>query len=195
MDLFRDIANNIAQRDTVVAPEMRSYFQNQMVQLNQHMGYIDSNYISSVNRAIEVYNSNDNIYNTQVVVGNAEQYIGGDAIYCVTEDNCAGINFTMRRYVMAHPEMRTMYNEDVINGYDGMFIDVSEYEDDPYWNEDYLTVMDGVSQIDEEGNEYAIHYDSDVELNSLEQGNILDSWDNMLSMVARGIDPTLIEEE
>ena len=189
MEAFEELANKMASNH-VVPPEMRGYFQQEMAALNNQLSMLDSSYVSGVQNIIEVYQNTDNIYNTQVVVTGAEQFIDGTAIYEVTEDNCTNINYTMKRYVMANPEMRELYNEEVISGYDGLFIDVSEGEDELEWNEDYLTVMNGV--VDDDG--IATIYDADIELHELEQFNIIDSWNNMLCMIERGIDPTKIEE-
>lgn len=194
-DMFREMDEQVIQHTPVASPVMREYFNKEVHSLYQGLQQVDSSYLQGISQTIAVYNDENRIYNTQLVVSDAEQYIDGESIYVVNTNNVMGINHTMKRYVMVNPEIRTMYDNDDISGFGGKFIDRSPYEDEYEWCEDYLDVIDGLSlPVDGNEEEIATIYDSDAPLTSLEQFNIQESWSNMLSSISNGVDPTDIEE-
>lgn len=98
-------------------------------------------------------------------------------------DDFQSANLVMQRYIMACPEVRTMYQEGRCNGYEGTYTDLEPKAIgiDHY---DYQKVMDGVLQ-DDPNNPGEWMFDSyaynlmpnDVELTVEQQYGILDTWE------------------
>lgn len=83
-------------------------------------------------------------------------------------------------WIMAHPELKRLYVEQRIQGYPDTYynVDKSYGESDPY----YRKVMDGIL-VSVDDDTFKINYyldtpqENEVELNTVEQFNILNTWD------------------
>lgn len=89
-------------------------------------------------------------------------------------------NGTMQRFIMAQPDLRQAWLNKECDGYSDSYIDIDpgSVGDDHY---DYRRVMDGVTQIDENGDSYFMIYDEDLyegdtDLDFEAQCKILDTW-------------------
>lgn len=97
----------------------------------------------------------------------------------------------MQRWIMAEPELRSYYNKNLAEGYDGSYVNnfPNKLGDDHY---DYRRVMDGIVVADEKGWEYTNYHEcllpDDRELTLLEQRDILTTWDIMKAFVQAGED-------
>ena len=101
----------------------------------------------------------------------------------------------MRRFMMAEPTIRKMYNKQRISGYENDFFNLNPTHvgEDHY---DYRKVMDGICVIDEETGDWtATSYsddfnDDDVILSQSDQVDILTTWNNAKLWLQSGKDVT-----
>lgn len=100
----------------------------------------------------------------------------------------------MQRYIMACPELRTIYHKQLCDGYSDSYVDQHPgiIGEDHY---DYRRVMNGIVQFDQEGNWKAVEYfeelsEGDRELEAYEQFAILDTFSVVKQAIAKRIDPT-----
>lgn len=99
----------------------------------------------------------------------------------------------MREFIMAAPEIRTMYHRQQIEGFNGWYVDVEpgRVGEDHYH---YRRVMDGIVQ--EDGDKwFATSYQEEVlsghELDVATQAVVLNTWDNFKAKILEGgDDPT-----
>ena len=88
---------------------------------------------------------------------------------------------TMRRWIMAEPDLRSRYQNDGLSAWDKQYIDKHPEQGIGKAHYDYRRVTDGVVLADEEGNTYHSNYlehyenSSDV-LNILQKNAILATW-------------------
>lgn len=101
----------------------------------------------------------------------------------------------MQRYIMACPDVRRVYQQDMCEGYKGSYVDNEKGQiGDTHY--DYRRVMHGMFQENAEGVEYATTYFDDhvtdeAPLNIYEQRDIRDTWAAAASaMLAHDDDPT-----
>ncbi len=119
--------------------------------------------------------------------------IGADdaSIYYLAEREICKANVEMRKYVLAQPTLNKLYQTQSCDTWSGdNFKLVNEYKGNPKENPDYLTVMDGVDVDEEE----MIIYDGEIELDTLEQFDIISTWQNVENLIQQGIDPTDINQ-
>lgn len=90
---------------------------------------------------------------------------------------------TMKRWVMANPEVRRKYREGILDGYQGDYFDIDPNCEDPKLHFDYCQVMEGV-ECGEDGDEHLYYYSNAIiddedtkELTYREQFAILRTWD------------------
>ncbi len=100
----------------------------------------------------------------------------------------------MQRYIMACPEIRSIYHKQLCDGYSDSYVDQypNDIGEDHY---DYRRVMNGIIQTDSEGNWKAVEYfeeltEGDRELEAYEQFAILDTFNIVKQAIAKRVDPT-----
>lgn len=99
----------------------------------------------------------------------------------------------MREFIMAEPEIRTMYHRQQIEGYNGWYVDNEPgvVGEDHY---QYRRVVDGIA-LDQGDKWVATNYIEDVlpghELDVAQQTVVLNTWDNIKAKILEGgDDPT-----
>lgn len=101
----------------------------------------------------------------------------------------------MQRYILAHPYIRKLYQEQRIEGYSGSYRDPFP-EDRGENHYDYRRVMSGVVEEDDDGGWSATtYYDEllpdDYDLSLEEQVDIIDTQENVIAAIKKGgEDPT-----
>lgn len=100
----------------------------------------------------------------------------------------------MQRYVMACPEIRTIYHKQLCDGYSDSYVDhhPGMIGEDHY---DWRRVMNGIVQTAEDGSWKVTEYfedlaENDRELEAIEQFAILDTFDVVKQAIAKRVDPT-----
>lgn len=106
----------------------------------------------------------------------------------LTFEDLQGANLTMQRWVMAEPTLKSIYLDRNCDGYGGSYVNISgnTYGEDDY---DYRKVMNGIINIDEDGNESCYTYIDDLlpgdrELDFYEQGQIIQTWQAIRHVMA-----------
>lgn len=104
----------------------------------------------------------------------------------------------MQRYIMACPEIRTLYHRQLCDGYSDSYFDMhpkSVAEDHYEWRQ----VMSGVAQENpEKPGEFFIReyfealYEGDSPLSAAQKFDVLDTWDVVRRAIIEKIDPTNI---
>lgn len=103
----------------------------------------------------------------------------------------------MRRYIMAQPEVRQMYHEQRLEGYEGWYKDAYPTDiGETHW--DYRRVMNGVvvegeGELDWTASTYYEDGDYTLEpdMDFLDQVDVLDSWNTVVHLIRQGgDDPT-----
>lgn len=128
----------------------------------------------------------------------AGEHLGDNTIYTIDKPNIPNANPIMQHYILAEPTTSDLYRRDLLYGYGNTYKPMESKVD----NEDsvfYTSAMDGVLQFEEDGKGYIMHYtDSNYdiipELSRYEKHSILETWDNVKSLLVDGIDPTTGEE-
>lgn len=126
------------------------------------------------------------------------EHLGDNTIIYIDRPNIPNANPIMQQYIMAEPQLYDLYRRDLVYGYGETYRSLETGVE----NKDtvvYSNVMDGVVQYDDDGNGYRIHYtDSNYEItpeiSRYDRLSILETWDNVKSLLADGIDPTTGEE-
>ena len=98
----------------------------------------------------------------------------------------------MQRWIMANPNVRTMYHKQQLDGYSDTYVDVhpGDVGESHY---DYRRVMDGIVQMDGDNAWFVRQYvetipDEDRRLFFLEKVDILSTWSAMDLIIALGKD-------
>lgn len=153
-----------------------------------------------VDMAVNAYNkfNSDHALNyNKLVLQSAGVHLDPNTIYYVPVENLGLANNIMQRYIIAQPEMNTLYKKEMCYGYQDSYVVLEEgmYGKD---NIEYRRVMDGVLEFEdtEEGEGYVTYYvqdDEDIypeELSRLDKISILDTWNSVDISIGKGIDPT-----
>lgn len=103
---------------------------------------------------------------------------------CTPEDWRLGQK--MREYLMANPTIEDLTKRGFLEGCYPMYNNFDNYHQ----------VMNGFSALDKDGEEVYCNYVSSElpELSTIDQLNILDTWENAKNMINNNIDPTSFEE-
>ena len=167
---------------------------------SEFMNKISNSFNAFKEKAINTFNyfSNNNtlIQSTIANMNQANHIYGDTVIYRVTEDNYRNTGYKMRQFIMAEPEINRLHSLNRISGYEDMYYNSDPNVVDRYKHIDYLRVIDGVNQFDEETGEMYFQFISTEEdrLTLREKLSIMDSWDSIKYMIANDIDPTELEE-
>ncbi|EPU3828956.1 hypothetical protein ACVWU4_000937 [Campylobacter coli] len=119
-----------------------------------------------------------------------------ESIIPITEDNYYVHNVYQQRYMMCHPELDTMYSKNQCHAYGDLYVDI---EPNSRGKEriGYMNVMDGIMETEDENNvgmvTFYAHSQGDLygkPLDTIDQFNILKSWDVISKLLKENIDPT-----
>jgi len=113
-----------------------------------------------------------------------------NVIHPVNTENIFDPGMLMRAYIMSNPVLWALYQKFAISGYNDMFVFPSgETDIEPEMRHEYLQVMDGVVQPEEDGYK-VIFYCAEDKLTTREKITVLDAWDDAMFLIEQGIDPT-----
>ena len=98
-------------------------------------------------------------------------------IYPIDCNNIFNAGMTMAGYIMADPLLWDMYSKFRLNGYNDMFVQQDMDETNPYRKTEYMQVMDGIVDVNDDG--YTIRWfsHSGDDLSLREKLTVLDAWD------------------
>lgn len=179
-------------------PALSEYLYNNMQNVISTATNLSSSFIDNVKSMYNAVHSEATRNFNNFIKYTAGEHLGDNTIYTIDRPNIPNANPIMQHYVMAQPQVASLYRRDLLYGYGETYKPLEP----GVCNEDsvtYSSVMDGVVQYDDEGNGYRIHYtDSNYdivpEVSRYEKLSILETWGNVKSLLADGIDPTTGEE-
>lgn len=171
------------------------YLNNGLTRAAELVNNYSNEFMNKVYTMYNYYNSNDAIESAKLNALHCENIIRSDVIYPVPIDNLGNANYTMQRYIMAHPMVMDLYSKNMCNGFSDTYID-SEDHDHIKDNHEYCEAMNSVIQFDEDGNGYfeqitSVGIDGKMDdLDLMDQVFIWETWDNVMESITLGIDPT-----
>ena len=177
---------------------LSDYLYNNMEHVINTASNLSSSFVESVKNMYNTVHSEAAKSFNNFIKYTAGEHLGDNVIYTISKPDIPNANPIMQRYIMAEPRIHDLYRRDLLYGYGSSYTPLESKVD----NEDsvlYSNAMDGVVQFDEEGNGYVLHYsdsnhDIIPEVSKYEKLSILETWDNVRSLLADGIDPTTGEE-
>ena len=172
-----------------------NYINNGINSAAEILGNATNSFLNKAQQIFDTYHSSAAIENAKRLVYSLGMSADDEnVIYEIPYMGFNNTNQIMRDYIMVHPEVYKLNNQNMINGFQDMYMDL-----DPATTliekEKYRQVMDGVLQDDGEEGGYIMHYSTDNELSMYDKFAILNTWDNVDRMIAEGYDPTDPEQE
>lgn len=162
---------------------MSSYLDNQMQQMSNVYGgvgnIINHSLYQSLQQSYDYVNDNLRRYHIQQELETNNLSIAHDHFERYdTFEEIQNANPIMQRYIMSMPELRGLYNDGHCDGYSGSY---QPYIDPEYT---YNQILDGVQQIDENGDGFFEFYmddlvEGDAPLNINQQHSILGTLDTV----------------
>lgn len=171
------------------------YLNNGLTRAAELVSDYSNTFMNKVHTLYNYYNSNEAIESAKLNVLQCESVIRNDVIYPISVENLGNANYTMQRYIMAHPMVTDLHSKNMCNGFSDTYID-SEDNDHIKDNHEYCEAMNGVIQFDENGNGYfeqitSVGIDGKLEdIDLMDQVFIWETWDNVMESITLGIDPT-----
>lgn len=158
----------------------------------------DSSFIENAKAIASRYFSDSAIANARAILNVTGQIMNDpNAIYAIQSiEDCRVASLTMQRWIMAMPEMRAMEKEQSIYAYADTYVNFDP-EAKATEHMDYLRVMNGIVEFnkdeDSEIDWYVTEYfhggwDSEHEMSTLEQFEVLDVWDFVRNVLATSKD-------
>lgn len=162
------------------------------------LGEVGQSFLSHVTTHHDNHTNSSVLNAAKLLVHSAGSHMNNEVISVLAEDQLINANFIMQQFIMAHPNVNFLNQDNMCNGFVETYVDK---EQGVYGTErnDYRSVMDGVLQNinlekdDEDDDLLCIrHYSSsgDDELDILDKLAVLETWDNVDNMLIEGIDPT-----
>lgn len=153
-----------------------------------------SNFVSNVQNLYNRFNDSSIINASKALLFKSGSHMNQTVIYPVGDNGFGTANLIMQRYIMAHPDVASLNERNMCYGYQDTYIN-----NDPYTgveSKEYMDVMDGVLQFDSNDYGYVKHYsyyhsdENETELDIYDKLSVLDTWDNLNRLIAKGLDPT-----
>lgn len=142
-------------------------------------------------------NSQEVINAGKMLLFNTGTHVSQDVVYTVPYDNIQSANLRMQQYIMSNLEIQQLYNRNMCNGFSDTYINL-EPDNKGKDRYDYMGIMSGVLDFDNEDNGVIRHYSFNNETNNdeitiYERISVLDTWDNVRRRVEEGYDPTDVD--
>lgn len=170
------------------------YVKNNFQQNYQMLQDIGASMSDTMQNLFNHFTSNDYVNRARDIA--MEVGIKNDAsIYQVDCSTIYDSGMTMAGYIMANPVVWDMYSKFRLDGYNDMFNQVDLEETNPYHKEEYMQVMDGVVQFNDDGYQVSFFSYDGNELNLREKMTVLDAWDCAEFLIEQGVDPTSSTKE
>lgn len=139
-------------------------------------------FIERSRAAFETFNNSNAINYARRVISSIGKNINTEYVITLTElEQMQQASLTMQRWIMANPQIRSMYHNQTIDGYSSTYVDVfGDVKGDAHY--DYRRVMNGIMQEDKNGEPFFINYlyddlrENDRELTFGEQISIIETW-------------------
>ena len=170
-----------------------SYLKNSINTASQIIGNAGSSLIENARSVYERYNSDSVINATKALLLNVDSHLNPDAILRYNEETLATATPYMQQYIMVHPELWKLNNDQLCNGFNGTYLntepDIKTYEE----HTKYQEVMDGMIRYDDDSDDaYFVTYSgSEInELNTVDQFSIIDTWQAVSNLIADDVDPS-----
>lgn len=185
--------------DTGFRTYLRDRFEKTMDYLEKASTSVSKKFVERAKDIFEASNSFEALRRTRNAVRAASNVRKSSIIFeAVDIDDFRTAGFTMQRFLMADPIVRSKYHRQKIDGYSETYIDIhpNDIGTDHY---DYRRVIDGVirEEKDEKGEVQFVREvfyeelsEGDRDLDAVEQLAILDSWDIQRMFIEAGIDST-----
>jgi len=173
-------------------PRFLDYLQNNVARAGEVLGNVGRSFVEQTTNLYDSVNNSAFVNSARAMLMNMGTHLSQDVIHRVDRNNMHEANLTMQQYIMANPNMNKLHQKNMAYGFQETYYDM---EPGVYGEErlDFQRVMDGIVRVDKKDEyTYVNHYSNsdDVELNQFEQLTILDTWDEVNSMIAMGIDPS-----
>ena len=176
-------------------PVNLNYFQNQIQNFSNTLTDIGKQFHADAASIYERFNGSEAMQALRNVTKMAKTLFQPNIVTAITTvENLQIAPLIMQRWIMACPDVRTVYHEQRCDGFSDTYIDTypKMIGDNHY---DYRRVMDGVIKEDEEGWSVKFYPDEliegDRELLFDEKVDILSTWDSLKYFMQAGQkDPT-----
>ena len=174
-------------------PNTTSFLQNQINNVSNFVVGAGTEFINRSRAAFDHYNSSAAMQFARNAMKSVRGIFETDSISRITDLNgFTKANTLMQRWIMANPNVRDRYFNQMLDGYSDSYTNVhgmSKGED----HYDYRRVMDGMFVFDDEGNWKSTQYiepllEGDRDLLFDEQRDIIESWPAMDHLIALGVD-------
>ena len=166
-----------------------NYVRNNFQENFQRLQEFGSSALNTMQTLFNHFTSNEYINKARDIA--LEVGIKNDStIYPIDCNNIFNAGMVMAGYIMADPLLWDMYSKFRLNGYNDMFVQQDMDETNPYRKTEYMQVMDGIVDVNDDG--YTIRWfsHSGDDLSLREKLTVLDAWDCAEFMIEQGIDPT-----
>lgn len=176
--------------------EAISYFQSQVSNVTNVIGQYADTFKQAVTDTFNRFTNSEVLNAARLALHHSSANEFRDVIRpLVTIEDFQTAQPQMQRWIMANPVVREQYNKQTCDGYSGVYVDdfPNTVGEKHY---DYRRVMDGVIQVDDEGNDKVIFYAEDLapgdkNLTHHDKRPILKSWSIVERMFREGHeDPT-----
>ncbi len=168
-----------------------NYFNTNIQRVANVVGDISTQFVDTTRALYDKFNSSSVIAASKALIYGVGDHTNQNMIYPLGYENVGNANIAMQQYVMAHPEVSSLHEDNMCDGYESMYFN---QEPEVFGKDrmDYQRVMDGVVQYDEDGMGYVMRYTNtdDTTLDTFDQFAILDTWRQVERLIAEGIDPT-----
>lgn len=173
-----------------------NYIQQEVQSLNHTFGEFGSNVYNRAMESFTLFNSDESMRLARAATRAVVNLWEEDTIRplnSIGEFQWAG--YQMQRWVMAAPDIRHLYHSGEVEGYSDTYVDFepNKVGEDHY---DYRRVMNGIVEVEENGDWHYTTYcedleDGDRELDLDEQADILMCWNNLRNLIEdKKDDPT-----
>ena len=171
-------------------PSLTQYLTTNMANVLERVGSISTGFVENVKAMYNKYNSADVINASKLLLHKVGMHFDNWAIYRVPYEHFHNANLIMQQYIMVQPSIYKLHSTNRCYGFQDTYIDPEP--DTPLEERTrYQQVMDGVLQFDKNEEGYLKFYSNEEdELHIVDKVSILDTWDDLGKMIARGLDPT-----
>jgi hypothetical protein len=137
----------------------------------------------------ETFNSDRAIRLSTIALTANSRTLGKDAVRVITEKNYKRVNARERDYMLGDPTLFKRATKQTIAAYRSKNHELRDRDLDPYRRNDYIDVMDGVTNS---RSDKVRRYRRSVEskLSTSERLSIMESWNNALRALENDIDMT-----
>lgn len=174
-------------------PSTLQYLRSQFENVGHALTEAGKQFFTGMQNVFEQANNSETMRKARLAMQKVANVFQPDMVYSFFDlQQIQAAQFVMQRWVMACPEVRTMYHQQRCDGYSETYVDrfPGQVGEDHY---DYRRVMHGMVQDDQEHDWKATFFldeilEGDRELDFDEQVNILNTWQCVEAYLKRGRD-------